>query len=186
MISIEKKLLREETLKKRNSQSQYSIQNKSKKILDRATPILKDAKSIFTYISMNREVDTLNLIEKYIKQKTIIVPYVKNRLIYVSELKDINDLKVGKYGILEPSQIIQPKTYEIDVSLVPGVAFDQKGNRVGFGKGYYDRILKKIKGIKIGLCFDFQIKEKLPYSSHDVRMDTIITEKRKIIINCNT
>lgn len=89
----------------------------------------------------------------------------------------MDDLKKGAYGILEPSVVKTADEKDIDVILVPGLAFDRHGGRMGFGKGYYDRLLETSIAVKIGLCYDFQLFDTIPTESHDVPMDFIITEK---------
>jgi len=89
----------------------------------------------------------------------------------------MDDMKKGAYGILEPKTVRKADENNIDVILVPGLAFDRNGGRMGFGKGYYDRLLESSKAVKIGLCYDFQILEKIPTESHDVPMNFVITEK---------
>lgn len=89
----------------------------------------------------------------------------------------MDDMEKGAYGILEPKTVRKADENNIDVILVPGLAFDRNGGRMGFGKGYYDRLLESSKAVKIGLCYDFQILEKIPTESHDVPMNFVITEK---------
>ena len=84
----------------------------------------------------------------------------------------------GAYGIPEPAEIVPINIEETEIILVPGLAFDKTGARMGFGKGYYDKLLGTSKAIKIGLCYDFQLLDKIPSEPHDVPMDIIITEKR--------
>ena len=93
-----------------------------------------------------------------------------------------DDLKISSYGILEPKKdkIKNISSDKIDLIIVPGVAFDLKGNRMGHGKGYYDRFLNLVKSTSIGLAFEFQIIENIPVESHDKPIDMIITEKRII------
>ena len=95
----------------------------------------------------------------------------------LSYINSMDDMKKGAYGILEPKTVRKADENNIDVILVPGLAFDRNGGRMGFGKGYYDRLLESSKAVKIGLCYDFQILEKIPTESHDVPMNFVITEK---------
>ena len=90
-------------------------------------------------------------------------------------------LKTGVFGILEPSEDCEavPES-EIDLIIVPGVAFDRQLNRMGRGKGYYDRLLSTLQAPKIGICFDFQLQDTVPTESFDKKMDMIITEKEII------
>ena len=87
------------------------------------------------------------------------------------------DLKKGKFGILEPaSPVFAPE--EIDLILVPGVAFDLTGNRIGRGGGFYDHLLPQYRAVRAGICFDFQWLEKIPSEPHDCKMDFVVTESR--------
>lgn len=91
----------------------------------------------------------------------------------------------GAFGVLEP---VQDPQYEINLSemsglFVPGVAFDRSGHRLGRGKGFYDKALSNFPGLKVGICFEFQIVDSVPVESHDVSMDYIITNKELILIN---
>jgi 5-formyltetrahydrofolate cyclo-ligase len=112
----------------------------------------------------------------------ISVPLIKNNEFLVSEIKYFNELEKGSYNVLEPKKefvrLIDPK--QIEIVIIPGIVFDLKGYRIGYGKGYYDIFLKKIKNLKIGLAFDFQIINKIPIEDFDVKLDLIITEKRII------
>ena len=121
--------------------------------------------------------------------KKIIVPKTipETKELILSELKDYEqDLDIGVYGVLEPNkEFIRPVSYDvIELVLVPGAVFDIKGNRIGYGAGYYDRFLSKLDESipKIALAYDFQIVDKITPHEHDVPMDYIITEKR--IIDC--
>ncbi len=82
----------------------------------------------------------------------------------------------GLYGIKEPAHPDFVDFSFPDLILVPGLAFSEKGDRLGFGKGYYDRFLSEAKGLKVGLCYGFQIVPSLPSEPHDVRLDAVITE----------
>ena len=89
----------------------------------------------------------------------------------------------GRFGILEPIELAKITYKSIDMVLVPGVIFDKNGYRLGYGLGYYDRFLNKLpKAVKVGLCFDFQVMDKVPREEHDIPVDYIVTDKE--IIEC--
>jgi 5-formyltetrahydrofolate cyclo-ligase len=92
----------------------------------------------------------------------------------------MRDMARGAYGILEPVSIKKAEVSDIDLIIVPGIAFDINGGRCGFGKGYYDRLLCESKAKKIGLCYDFQLVREIETDEHDIPMDMIITERRII------
>jgi 5-formyltetrahydrofolate cyclo-ligase len=146
----------------------------------------KKARCVVAYVSMADEVDTHRIIDESIRMKKKVgVPVVvgaergaasrgrdKKGLI-ISQITDrIRQLEIGPYGIDQPKgDDIKPIPFkDMDLVLVPGVAFDKKGNRLGRGKGYYDRFLKKLpkKALTIGLCFDFQLTESTPTLAHDI------------------
>jgi len=124
------------------------------------------------------------MIKKCLKEKKIVVPKsnTKNETLILSKLEKWEDLIEGAYGILEPRKIIEVMPKKIDLAIVPGVGFDEKGNRLGHGKGYYDKLLQKTNAKKIGLAFECQIVDQIPTFDNDVSMDMLITEKR--VINC--
>ena len=97
-------------------------------------------------------------------------------------IENAEELHKGAYGILEPSTKRPVAENDIDVIIVPGLAFDRRGGRMGFGAGYYDRLLIKTNAVKIGLCYDFQLMDSVPSEEHDVPMDYIITEKEIVEI----
>ena len=119
--------------------------------------------------------------------KKVVVPktILENEKLTLSELLDWNHLELGSYNILEPKDeyLKEIQINSIDLFLIPGVVFDLSGNRIGHGKGYYDKLLKKEHSVSyIGLAFEDQIIDKIPIESHDVMMDKIVTDKR--VIDC--
>ncbi len=136
---------------------------------------------VMVYLSAFNEPETSNIINYLISENIKIVVPISNtedNTLSLSYITDMDNLKKGAYGIYEPIMINQAFVDEIDIALIPGIAFSKNGDRLGFGKGYYDKFLSDFKGIKIGLCYDFQICDEIPVSSHDIKMDAIITEKR--------
>ncbi len=146
----------------------------------------KKSHTILFYISYNNEVFTHEMIKKCLGEKEVVVPLsnTKNETLILSKLENWEDLHEGPYGILEPKKIIEISLNKIDLIIVPGVGFDEKGNRLGHGKGYYDKLLQKTNAKKIGLAFECQIVDQIPTDENDIPVDMIITEKR--IINCKT
>jgi len=183
---MSKDKIRERIKEVRRSLPQEVILDKSRKIIATLTKLKEfaDAKTIMPYVSLGVEVNTRELIKDELskKEKTVVVPYIEGDIIKVTKLKEFNELAEAKYEILEP---VNKKKYKrnIDLILVPGVAFDKNGSRIGFGKGYYDKFLKKFtNSIKIALAFEEQIVDFVPCERHDKPVDMIITEKR--IIRC--
>ena len=118
--------------------------------------------------------------------KKVVVPISnkEDNTLSLSILESWDDLVEGSYGILEPKEdcFKEISIDEIDLIIVPGVAFDEDENRLGHGNGYHDRLLEKTKAISIGLAFEFQIVNNIPIGRNDVPVDMIITEDR--IIKC--
>jgi 5-formyltetrahydrofolate cyclo-ligase len=141
-----------------------------------------DAKNILIYYPFRSEIDTTIIITRALTDgKRVILPRVSGKtleLFYVEDIK--KDLKPGTYGIMEPDMdSCTPAKYtEPDIAVVPGVGFDRHKNRLGYGGGFYDRLIPKLsKNIqKIALCFQVQIIDLLPSSAHDIRVDKVISE----------
>jgi len=181
-----KETLKSEILEKRKNLSKEEIKEKSSIIKKKLYSLaeFKKSKNILFYVSFNNEVDTIGIIKELLNgnSKKIIVPYVEkdNPILQLSELKNIDELKEGSFGILEPKKIRKFDAEKVDLVIVPGIAFDKNGHRVGYGYGYYDRFLKNLNVTKIGFAFDFQLVNKIPNGKHDVAMDVVITESRII------
>lgn len=153
----------------------------TKKVLN--STFYNKADTIFMYVSYKNEVDTHNIIKYALKEgKRICVPKIlslKDGMKAV-EINSFEELKCSSYGILEPdyyeSNVIEEK--DIDLLIMPGVAFDLKGGRVGYGGAFYDRFLKKTKASskKVALAYSFQIFDKVPMEDNDMYIDSVITD----------
>lgn len=175
---------RQEILKKRKLLSGMEVKKRSEQIINNLTKLseYKKARSVLFYVSFNNEVETHDIIKRTLenKDKQIIVPFFKDdKGISLSILKDFSDLVEKKFGILEPrpEKIIELRKDRFDLVIIPGIVFDKEGYRIGYGNGYYDRFLSGLKTLKVGLCYDFQLVEKIPKEKHDIPVDMIITEK---------
>lgn len=151
----------------------------------------KKAESILFYASFRSEVDTINCLADAITHgKRVALPKVdrKRRRLMLYEIKDASELAPGCLGIPEPTILRGRKTAlkDIDVVVVPGAGFDIYGNRLGYGAGYYDKLLSGSKEhiTTIALAFEEQIVPNVPNEGHDIKIDKIVTEKR--IVNCKT
>lgn len=182
MISIQqqKKLLRAEI---RQRKAEISFEDK-KALSDNIWSQLeeldefKSAKCVMLYWSMADEVNTQEFIEKWASDKRIILPCVNDDLLELREYRGKEDLKPGDlYHIPEPSGPLFHEEKEIELIVVPGVAFDMEGNRMGRGKAYYDKFLKRTNSFKVGVGFNIQILEDIPYDELDVKMDLVLTHK---------
>ena len=145
-------------------------------------PEFNTAKTVMFYISTPEEVDTRSIIKEALERgKRVVVPItnVKEVKLEASNLLNSDkDLVQGAYGIYEPGASCKRpiSLEEIDMIVVPGVAFDIEGNRLGRGKGYYDRFLKELPGNipVIGLAFNFQLLENLPHAFHDIPVTRVL------------
>ena len=145
------------------------------------------------YVSVRNEVITLPLIESQLKSgQAAIVPFCQDEELALREIRSLDDLSLGAYGILEPTEAIRRdqrravEDNEIDCIVVPGVAFTAAGVRLGHGKGYYDRLFARLspQAIRIALAFDCQIANDLPQEPHDQLVDMVVTETKTI--QCDT
>ena len=179
-----KSKIRKRILNVRNNMSKEDVKKNSNAIMDKITSldIYKHSKVVFIYMDFKNEVMTSNLIKRMLSEKKrVVIPYTDsiNTVIIPSEITKESDLKQNSFGYFEPKSILPVNIEEIDLVIVPGVVFDKNLNRIGFGKGYYDKILNRLKpsAKKIALAHDFQVLEDIPAEEHDVKMDMIITEK---------
>jgi len=144
------------------------------------------ARRLLVYVSTVHEVDTHGLIRQLLAMgRQVCVPRFKTATqgYAASELHDFDtELTTGKFGILEPKpEAVRPAAFDqIGAVLVPGLAFDETGNRLGRGLGHFDRLLGPTSGVKIALAFDFQVLGEVPAEAHDTRMDFIVTETRVV------
>lgn len=140
---------------------------------------------LLIYISGEIEVDTTSIIEDaFSKGKTVLVPRcVKGtNIMEFYRINSFDDLDTGSYGILEPDKKCEKYDgFDNSVCVVPGLSFDLRGYRLGFGKGFYDRFLTEHDIPAIGLCYENCISETLPAESHDVSVDCIVTQDRVIL-----
>ena len=135
----------------------------------------REARIVFAYWSMEDEVFTHDFICKWAGQKTILLPCVRGEDLDIRYFEGTDRLCPGEgFAIPEPVGNLFTNLEQIDLMIVPGVAFDLKGNRLGRGKGYYDKILSRTKAYKVGVCFDFQLIAQVPVEEHDVRMDQVV------------
>ena len=147
-------------------------------------PAFESAKSLVVYVSFGNEIETHDLIRQLLADgRHVCVPSFDAGNYLVAEILDFDqDMFVGKYNILEPKHLRRVPVTRPDVWLVPGLAFDQKGNRLGRGKGCFDALLQHARGVKIALTHDFQLLNEVPTEPHDVHMDFIVTETQ--VVQC--
>ncbi|MGG7079311.1 5-formyltetrahydrofolate cyclo-ligase [Clostridium sardiniense] len=146
----------------------------------------KSARGIFIYIGFGSEINTKIIIKEALNSgKEVYVPKVIKKDMILIKIDSLENLVTSSYGILEP--IGDKSDFDVnklDLIIMPGVAFDKAGNRLGYGGGYYDKFLEynQIECKKIALAYDFQVLENLEVEDHDIKVDLIITEKQIINI----
>lgn len=182
-IKAVKDKIRKKILLKRQALTTDQVTKLSSIIISKILRLkkIKDFQNYLIYLPTKNEVDTKLLIHFLIQnRKNIYVPALVENDWTISQFKSLDGLVKNKYKTLQPKKISAVSSNKIDVAIVPGVAFDKKGVRLGYGKGVYDNLLKKFKGLKIGLAYEFQIVERLPAESHDLKTDLIVTEKQVV------
>jgi 5-formyltetrahydrofolate cyclo-ligase len=190
---MDKKALRKKIIALRDMLSPAEIKAKSALIAENlySLPAYRQVEKIMFFIDFGSEVSTRSMIEETIKRgKIALAPKAlpKTRELIPSQILDWDgDLAPGAYNIPEPKDnALRPfKPEDIDLLIVPGVAFDIKGNRLGYGGGYYDRFFPMLKPsvLLVALVFDLQIQPEIPVDQWDQPVDMVITEKRIITAN---
>lgn len=181
-FTSDKSSLRKALKEKRSSLSNTEIAEKSAIICDKVYEKIGGCKSVLCYMSHMGEVDLSFLIKKLLQNKKVVCLPIctEDTNIIPSQIDSAEfDFSENCYKIREPKCFKNPEIFP-DCCIVPGVGFDVYKNRVGHGKGYYDRFLSQNSLLKIAVCYDFQILNKIPSSAHDIKMDFIISEKRTI------
>ena len=203
--------IRKEILNIRNNLNAEIAEQKSRIIIDKIkyTEEYKNSKSIMVYMDFKNEVSTKAFITEALAEgKKVIIPYTNTEKIQIIpvEINSLDDLVLCKFGYLEPKKEALNNPYDIEkieLIIVPGVAFDKRKNRIGFGKGYYDKFLRNrnayeknstenlnakeineaalvketILAKAFALAYEFQVFEEIPAEEHDIKMDKIFTEE---------
>ena len=139
---------------------------------------VRKSSNILIYVSKKDEVDTIEIIKSlWNSNKNVYVPKVEGEIINFYQINSLKDLKLGKFQVLEPITNIKYKNNLNGCIIVPGLLFDKDNNRLGYGKGYYDKFLSKNNIYKIGICFSTFIVDKINTNKFDIKMDEVITER---------
>lgn len=135
----------------------------------------KGARVVHSYLPMGSEINIIPLLDKLLLEGiTIVTPKaLKGRKIKNLALHSLEDLEEGIFGTRHPAHD-EEFTGQIDLFILPGLAFDKHNYRLGYGAGYYDTLLKTQNGYKVGICYPFQLVDKLPVEEHDVPMDEVL------------
>lgn len=186
---VEKTLIRKEALKKRDAIDSTLREAKDILIKDRlfSLPEIHQAGVIFFFASFKSEVSTFPMIEEaYRLGKRIVFPKVDRKLkgLVLYEVKGLSELAPGCMDIPEPdvSEERRMDINDVDIVIMPGVAFDKKGNRIGYGAGFYDKLLSALKKQipLIAITYEEQVLASLPSEPHDIKVHRIVTDKRLI------
>lgn len=185
--SKKKQELRDRVLAERQKLSVRDWQKKSDIIISSLInlEVFKEAKTVHTYVSMNqrREVCTDTLLEYLINsEKKVVVPVINynDGTLSHSEITSLSDLTKNKWGVAEPVQVSKVDVGELDLIIVPMAAADRAGNRLGYGKGFYDSFLSETSARKTGLIFESFLFDEIPTEEFDEKLDIIISEEEVI------
>lgn len=166
-VKAQKMLLSEEE-KSRSAKAVFDMLEKTAAFLM--------SENILMYHSLPDELSTHRFIEKWHSSKHFFLPRVNGLNLEILPF-DKSRMKLGAFQIEEPQGNDTVSVRDIDLIIVPGVGYDSRGNRVGRGKGYYDRLLAETNATKIGVAYDFQIVDSIETDSHDERVDIVITDR---------
>lgn len=170
MIPLDKRSI---AYQKRAQLTSREVQEKSERIIRSLIPYLKGCVGI--YLAYGKEVDVTSLMTREDISCCVPKTFSDHSMVFYQVDQDTVYEK-SSYGIREPKAALEIQKNQIDVMIIPMVVFDEQRNRMGHGKGFYDRYLKDYQGLKIGVAFECQKAEKLIIQPHDIPMDLIITE----------
>ena len=180
LLVSDKQLLRLHYKAQRRNMTLTDVHHKSQIIIDKliSLPEFLHSDVCLLYMPIHKEVDVTSLLQS---GKKIVLPAVREGNLQLYSITSDSDLQQGAYGILEPREdcpLISPS--EIQLAIIPALAFDVQGYRLGYGKGYYDKLLPQITARKIGVAYEFQIMEQVqfPRETHDRPVEMIITEEQ--------
>ena len=181
-INNSKDIIRKDIRQKRSEMDESKIESMSNDVFDtlEILGVFQEAKYILVYKSLNGEVATDTFIEKWINEKELFCPCVIDDNLVFRNIKSNTQYTKSSFGVAEPIGDDLLDYSKIDLIIVPGVAFDIHKNRLGFGKGYYDKFLKNMTAPKLGICFDYQVLDKIPTTDNDIKMDYVISENNLI------
>ncbi len=185
---INKEEIRKINKEKRALMTKEEVLEKSRLALSTflESDLYKEAKQIMLYIPLGNEVDVRGIMDAALgDKKTALVPVTDANSGEITPCIITKDTEFerGAFSVLEPKAKLEADMTKTDVVLVPGIAFDKCGGRVGFGKGCYDRLLENSDAVFVGVCFDFQISDEIELEETDAKMDFLISESG--LLRCN-
>jgi len=180
-----KRQLRAEARLRRSQQPQPA--EASRQIMQQLTalPSYQAARVVLWYLHFRDEVQTIETVARQLDEKQVVVPYCQEGKLQLVRLQSMDELSAGAYGIPEPAESLrnrperQVSVEEVDFVVTPGVAFDRQGGRLGYGKGYYDKLLQAAEPQTViaAVAFECQMFDRIPMSPHDTAMHCVVTEK---------
>lgn len=183
-VDEQKNELRKKYKELRKSYSEHEKSELDRKITERFFELdfYKNVDTVFAFVSKDIEVSTRAIIlNAFAGNKKVAVPLcdtskTEMSFYYINSFDDLNE---KHFGILEPDaeKCVPAEVNDAQLIIVPGLVFDKKGYRIGFGKGYYDRFIPNFNGIKAGICYSNCIEDKLPFDTYDRSVDLVITDK---------
>lgn len=179
--------LRQDMTNQREKLSSEEVDKFSNTIIHRLADLepVREAQTIMCFSNIKNEINLQPLLEEYKKTMTILLPRVcEDGIMEAIAYTDRDHTRPGPFGIMEPEGEPYPAD-QIDVILVPGLVFDYKGFRLGYGRGYYDRFLTRLRkeAFICGLCYDFQVVKNVFPHQQDVPVHWIVTEKSELVLN---
>ncbi len=179
-IKQQKSLLRKEIRQKKRQITPEVLAQESAQIFHMVEqlPQFNNAKTVLAYWSMPDEVQTHDFILRWYQKKQILLPLVVGDVLELREFTGMDCMRVGpSFGILEPQDGPEYNNQPIDFAIIPGVAFDNNKQRMGRGKGYYDKLLNKQHIYKAGVALNLQMVDSVPTNNFDIAMDIVIHPK---------
>ena len=176
-IIEQKKLLRQQIKERKASADRSTLNQLSGIIFDQVeqTEEFRNSKTILAYWSLPDEVQTHDFVMKWYQKKRVLLPLVVGDILEIRHFTGLDCMEKGPaFGILEPRKGVVASIDEAHMVIVPGLAFDLNGNRMGRGKGYYDKLLKGKEIFRVGVCFSFQVVAQVPVDNFDIPMNKVI------------
>lgn len=174
----QKRLLRKQIKEAKSRQHPQELAANSSVLLNHIEqhPRFIAARTVLLYYSLGDEVQTHAFVEKWHTAKKILLPVVRGDILELRHYTGKSCLAEGAFHIEEPTGTNFTNYEEIELAIIPGVSFDRQGNRLGRGKGYYDKLLPLLQAYNIGICYQFQANETIPSEPFDQRMNEVWTE----------
>lgn len=183
-LPFTKKAIRSSLLRRRQGLRCDEVVQKSLKAQERliAQPVFAQAKTLALYSPIRNEVETDHLLSVALATgKKVCFPCVSGENLNFFQVRTPRDLTPGCFGICEPSQKVDEiDPALLDLLLLPGIAFDLRGARLGYGRGYFDRLLadRCFSALCVGFCYDFQVQKRLPAEDHDQGVALLVTDQK--------